>query len=235
MNYKIYTLAWTNNDPRMIEAHKKVFEFFNLPINYTFENIHHGVWMDQIFHTSDAEILVFFDFDCVPLSKEAVEEAISLAQNGYLVGNAGITNCIKAKHDYFCAPSFLAISKKYYEEIGKPSCVNCEIKKSDIAQNLTRAAIEKEKRLKTYFPTSFQTTSESNGIWRLSGYGYFGIGTIFDEKFYHLAQGRMSYNVNLFVETCNYIINGQNEKINRKYDSKKEWMNILHVDDEYGL
>lgn len=232
MNYKIYTLSWTNNDPRMIESHKKVFEHFNLPINYTFENLHHGQWMDHIFQTSDADILIFFDFDCVPLSREAVEEAAEYAKNGYLVGNAQVTNCIPSKHDLFCGPNFLAINKKYYEQIGKPSCVNNH--RSDIAQELTRAAIQHEKRIKMYFPLFFQSTSELSGIWRLSGYGYFGIGNIFDDKTYHLAQGRLSQNVDLFVETCNFIVNNENHKIKRTYDCKKEWMNILPIDNEYG-
>jgi hypothetical protein len=103
-----------------------------------------------------------------------------------------------------------------------------------MAQELTRAAVEKEKRLKMYFPTSFQSTP-AGGIWRLSGYGYYGIGTIYDEKFYHLYQTRFKQNVDLFVETCELILSDRIDQINRKYSSREEWMGKLPIEDEYGL
>jgi hypothetical protein len=232
MKASIHTLKWKDNNPQVIEHHKKVLDYFGLPVNYTEENIHHGQWIDRTLSTFDSEIFVFLDSDCVPIDGDAIHDAIELCQNGYLVGNAQVTNCIKAKHDLFCAPSFFVISKQYYEAIGKPSAVNNN--RSDVAQEITRAAVEHEKRIKMYFPTSFQGVPRG-GIWRLGGYGYYGIGTVYDNKMYHLYQTRYQKNVELFVETCNHILNDRIDQINRQYDSRDEWMGKLPVEDEYGL
>ncbi|NDB86397.1 MAG: hypothetical protein EB127_27420, partial [Alphaproteobacteria bacterium] len=106
-------------------------------------------------------------------------------------------------------------------------------RRSDIAQELTRSAVEHEKRTKMYYPITFQGIPKG-GVWRLSGYGYYGIGTIYDNKTYHLFQTRFKENVDLFVETCDHVINGRLDQINRKYNCKEEYMGILPIEDEYG-
>lgn len=228
---QINCLYWDNTNPKIVEYHQKVMNYFNIPVVYTNKNIHHGIWIDEVLNTSDADIIGFIDSDCIPLTPNAIIEAINRTAEGYLVGNAQVTNCIKAKHDLFCAPSFLAISKDYYKKIGSPSAVNN--KRSDVAQEITRAAVEKEKRIKMYFPTSFQSVPVG-GIWRLSGYGSYGVGTIFDEKFYHLFQARFQKNVDLFINTCECVLRGDLKSINRQYDCKGEYAGILPIEDDYG-
>lgn len=232
MNVSINTLYWENANDEIVDAHKTVMKKFDLPVNYTKQNIHHGQWIDQVISTdNESDIFIFMDADCIPLRREYVDEAIKHCANGYMVGNAQVTNCIKAKHDLFCAPSFLVISRPYFERIGKPSALNN--KRSDIAQEFTRAAVENELRLKMNFPTSFQSVP-SGGIWRLSGFGYYGIGTIFDEKIYHLFQTRFKQNVELFKHTSECVLKGDLESINRKYNCRDEWQGILQIEDDYG-
>jgi len=231
MKVSIHSLRWKDNNPLVIENQKKVLDYFGLQLNVTEENIHHGEWINRTLSTVDSDIFVIMDSDCIPLSYEAVMESINLCTKGYMVGNAQVTNCIRAKHDIYCAPSFLVISKDYYNTIGRPNCVNN--RRSDMAQELTRSAIEHEKRLKMYYPTTFQGVPKG-GIWRLSGYGYYGIGTIYDNKTYHLFQTRFKENVDLFVETCEHVINNKTDQINRKYRCIEEYMNVLPIEDEYG-
>lgn len=234
MKVTVHTLKWTDNNPIILNNHKRVLDYFDIPVNYTEENINHGLWIDHVLKTFDSDIFVFMDSDCVPLNRAAFDEAVVYCSNGYLVGNAQVTNCIDAKHDLFCAPSFLVISKDYYNSIGRPSAMNSTENRCDIAQQITRSAVKHEKRIKMNFPTSFQGIPRG-GIWRLSGYGYYGIGTIYDNKMYHLYQTRFAKNVDLFEETCNHIVNGKLEEINRQYDSRAEWMGKLPIEDEYGM
>lgn len=231
MKISFNTLYWDNLDPCVIEYHKKIMNHFDIDINYTQQNVNHGLWMNYILSKGDSDIYIFMDSDCIPLRREAIDEAIQYCINGYMVGNAQVTNCIKAKHDLFCAPSFLAISRPYYERIGKPSAANNN--RSDIAQEFTRAAVEAELRLKMNFPTTFQSVP-SGGIWRLSGYGYYGIGTIFDEKIYHLFQTRFKQNVELFKDTVDCVLKGDLASINRRYDCRGEYMGELPIEDDYG-
>jgi len=227
----INTLYWDNTDQNVIDYHKKVMKYFDLDVHYTQQNINHGLWIDSILTKGDADVFVFMDSDCIPLKREAIDEAIQYCANGYMVGNAQVTNCIRAKHDLFCAPSFLVISRPYYERIGKPSAVNN--KRSDVAQELTRAAVDAELRLKMNFPTSFQSVP-AGGIWRLSGYGYYGIGTIFDDKIYHLFQTRFKQNVELFKDTAGCVLRGDLASINRRYDCRSEHAGTLQIEDDYG-
>jgi len=231
MKAQINCLYWDNTNPKIVEYHQKVMNHFGIPVVYTNKNIHHGAWIDQVMSTTNADITVFIDSDCIPLTPDAIMESVKQCADGYLVGNAQVTNCIKAKHDLFCAPSFLVVSKDYYNQIGAPSAINN--KRSDVAQEITRAAVEKEKRIKMYFPTSFQSVP-AGGIWRLSGYGSYGIGTIFDEKMYHLFQARFQKNVDLFINTCECVLRNDLKAINRQYDCKGEYAGILPIEDDYG-
>jgi hypothetical protein len=195
------------------------------------ENIHHGEWMDNVMSKSDSDVMIFFDIDCVPMNENIVHSSIKYAMNRYLVGNAQVTNCVRAKHDLFCAPSFLTISRSLYEELGRPSCVNKN--NSDVAQEITRSAVEKEKRIKMYFPETFQAVP-AGGIWRLSGYGYYGVGTIFDGGIYHLFQSRTARNASLFVRTCEHIMNNRFDLIDRTHNCRSELCGTMPIEDDYG-
>jgi hypothetical protein len=45
MKVTVHTLKWTDNNPIILHNHKKVLDYFGISVNYTEENIHHGVWM----------------------------------------------------------------------------------------------------------------------------------------------------------------------------------------------
>jgi hypothetical protein len=221
-------------NPLVPEWQKKVFDHFGLHINILHaDGMIHGQFIDHILNTVDSDIYIFMDLDCVPLSYDAIIESVQYAANGYLVGNAQVVNCIKAKHDLYCAPSFLTISKDFYNQIGRPSAMNNNERRTDFAGEFSRRAVELEKRMRMWFPTTFQGVP-SGGIWRLSGYGYYGVGTIYDNRTYHLFQTRFNRNVELFVDTCKHIIAGKPELINRQYDCKGEYMGVLPIEDEYG-
>lgn len=230
MLLSINTLCWTNSNPILKEAHEKVMKKFGYKINYTIKNINHGEWMDSIFNEIKSDIYLFIDVDCLPLYSNVIQESLNYVMNGYMVGNAQVTNCINAKHDLFCAPSYLMIGRDYYESIGKPSCINNSI--SDVAQNLTRNAVQHNKRIRMYFPTSFQGVGPG-GIWRLGPYGYYGLGTIFDEKTFHMFNSRDNLSIERFQNVADCILNDKQKEIDRRFDSKKEYDGILKIEDNY--
>ena len=47
------------------------------------------------------------------------------------------------------------------------------------------------------------------GVWPLGSYGYFGIGTVFDDSVYHLFQSRWADNADLFVRRSNEVMAGE--------------------------
>ena len=57
---------------------------------------------------------------------------------------------------------------------------------------------------------------------QFSLYGYYGIGTLFGDKIYHLYQGRVGVNVELFKNRCNQILEGHFDK-SQMYSSLREF------------
>lgn len=229
MNIGIHTLCWKTLNPRVKEIHKKVMDHYEIPVNYWHETTEPGPWMNRIMETVNNDAFIFLDADCIPMNENALHEIIDYAKRGYIVGPAQVTNCIKAKHDYFCAPACLAITKEKYLALGRPNCG--QNPRSDVGQEITRKAIEQEKKIKMYFPVGFDEVP-AGGIWRLSGYGYYGVGTNFDNKLYHLFQSRFDKNLDLYEKTADKIIAG--EPIISKYNSKDEHEGKLAIEDNYG-
>ena len=80
--------------------------------------------------------------------------------------------------------------------------------RGDVAEELSWKAEESGLIYKALYPTYFHHESDE-GIWKLGNYGYYGIGTIFADQFFHLYQGRLSKNVDLFHKICSQIISNK--------------------------
>lgn len=97
------------------------------------------------------------------------------------------------------------MSRECYEELGRPSFrVN---DRSDAAEEVTYAAERHGVRFRTLFPTSYERMP-AEGAWPLGGYGWYGVGTVFGDGFYHLFQSRFGDNAQLFVKRCEEILDG---------------------------
>jgi hypothetical protein len=83
-----------------------------------------------------------------------------------------------------------------------------ENSRSDVAEEVSYVAEAKGKRYRCLYPTRFDGIP-LEGVWRLSNYGFFGIGTLFADKIYHLYQGRFNKNVELFCRRCDQIVEGK--------------------------
>ena len=201
MNITINTLFWDNLDPRMIESHKAVYDHFGLPVAYTNQNIHHGTWMDNICKETDADLIMFCDADCIPLTKDA------------FVGPAQASNHYgpPIPSHVFASPAFFMIPKKTYESMGSPSFASVE-GRSDVAQEVSRKADELGVPYQCWYPTKYEKgfkTGNPLGYDKLGNYGRYGIGTVYaDDKIYHLYEGRTGKNVDRFVQRCSEVVAG---------------------------
>ena len=207
MKISVNTLYWDNIDPRIVESNKKVMKKFDIPINYNRSDIDHGMWMDIVMQNVIADIYVFFDIDCVPITRDAYDYSLKyvISRNTF-IGNAQVSNHIEPKKHIYAAPSFFAISRDCYKTLNETSF--CTTYRSDVGEELSYVAESLDIKYKVLYPTKFDKPSETDGVWKLSNYGFYGIGTIFEDKFYHLFQSRLANNVELFEKRCNEIVNG---------------------------
>jgi len=206
MNIEIHTLAWPNTNVKMVEAHTNTCKHLGLDVAYHMTQTPHGKWMDVIMDNSTADVVGFLDIDCVPTNPGVVNTAAAwAAQNESFVGIAQASNHIWPKSHIFAAPAFFFMWRDAWTELRKPTF--SETEQSDVAENVCYAAEMAGLRYKTLFPTHW-TAEPEEGAWRLHTYGLYGIGTHFEEGVYHLYQGRMDKNVQMFVNTCDSIIKG---------------------------
>jgi len=203
---EIHSLNWPGSDPRLADEQKGVFSHFKLALTQHHRKLDHGFWMDAVLKQSSADVVLFVDNDCVPLSRSAPIEAIRwAAQHRSFLGLAQASNHINNGVHVFAAPAFLAIARSAWMQLGQPSCRPTP--RGDAAEELSWRAEEEGLPYKAWYPTHFHHPSRE-GLWRMGNYGTYGIGSVFAERVFHLYQGRFADNVDLFVRVCSSIRNG---------------------------
>jgi hypothetical protein len=206
MKFEINSLYW-DNGKHLVKSHTQVMNHFDLPINYyNLNGVHHGLWMNYVLENSTSDIVGFIENDCVPLNREIVDYSIDyVSKSGTFIGCAQVANHIPPFDHIYAAPCFYFISREFWNDIGKPSFL--ETPRSDVAEEISRLADENKLTYKALYPTHFERSPEE-GIWKLSNYGYYGIGTVFADSVYHLYQGRHQQNADLYKLRCEQIVNG---------------------------
>ena len=206
MKAEIHSLSWPTADARLRTEQQAVFQHFQLPLKQHLLQADHSRWMDAVLQQSQADVVLFVDNDCVPLSREAVMDAIGWAgRHNSFLGLAQATNHINNCIHVFAAPAFLAIARSAWTTLGRPSCKPTA--RGDVAEELSWQAEEQGMVYKAWYPSHFHHPSRE-GLWRLGNYGTYGIGSVFAERVFHLYQGRLADNVDLFVQVCSSIRNG---------------------------
>lgn len=216
MKLEFNTLYWSNTSPDQVAAHKSVVDHFELPVNYYDANVGHGAWMDWVCYESQSDIIGFFDADCVPLDKDKVLECVKYVQvNKTFLGIAQVSNHIPPKTHIYAAPAFFLIHKECWKNLNTSFV---ETARGDVCEELCYVAESKGIKYRCLFPSTFER-EPVEGLWPLGNYGYYGVGTTFENTVYHLYQGRMGTNSQLFVERCKEIVDGQFD--NRFHTSSK--------------
>ena len=206
MKISLNTLYFPNSNPEFIEAAKSVHQKFDLVINYHEHAVRHGAWMDHVINESTADVVGFLDIDCIPLTANAVKDMIKfVAKNKSIAGCAQATNHIPPMSHIFVAPCCFFIWRPLWEAIGRPSFT--ETNRSDVCQEVCYVAEANGVRMKALYPSFFEREPEE-GVWRLHNYGLYGVGTTFQNQFYHLYQSRFQSNVDLFIQRCKEVVDG---------------------------
>ena len=206
MKISLNSLYFPNSNPDFISAAKSVHNHFGLNVNYHKHTVRHGVWMDHVMNTSNADVVGFLDIDCIPLTKNAVMDMIKfVAKNKSIAGCAQATNHIPPMSHIFVAPCCFFIWRPLWQAIGRPSFT--ETNRSDVCQEVCYIAEANGVRMKALYPSFFEREPEE-GVWRLHNYGLYGVGTTFQNQFYHLYQSRFQSNVDLFIKRCKEVVDG---------------------------
>lgn len=206
MKVEFNTLCWDNTPTEQLNAHRSVIEHFEIPVNYYQENTPHGLWMDRVMSNSSSDLVVFFDSDCIPINKDQLIKYIRyVSKTRTFLGIAQASNHILPKSHVYAAPAFYIIAKECWERMACPSFA--ETKRADVAEEVSYTAESMGIRYRCLYPSTFER-EPVEGVWPLGNFGYYGVGTTFDNTVYHLYQGRMGNNIQLFVDRCKEIVEG---------------------------
>jgi hypothetical protein len=206
MNIEFHSLYWDNINPHMLESHKRVMKHFNIDLKYHAENTEHGTWLDSVFEKSNADIVCIIEPDLLPLDKDAVNDIISfVSRNNTFVGIAQCFNRGQSINYIYAGPGFFVMPMAVYETLGKPSFR--APRRGDIAQGVSIAADEMNFRYRALMPTCFELEPRV-GAWPLHCTGFYGIGTVYHNRFYHLFESRKTPYVDLFTKRCEEVISG---------------------------
>lgn len=195
-----------NIDPRMLEAQRRVFDHFGVPLRqWRDDKADHAGWMDALLADDSLdEIVMVADIDAFPLSFEAYADMAAEAERGALAGLAQTTHYKRPDHIY-AAPMFMAFRRDLYRRMGAPSVAPYD--DGDVAQILTDQAEALGVDVVLTLPRF-----ALRPIWPLSDVGVFGTGTFYGEDaFFHLWQARHVSSCDLFCAVADGAIAGRHD------------------------
>jgi hypothetical protein len=190
----------SNIDEEIIAKQKEVFDKFNIPLVQTSEYRSHCEFLLQSFNKySNKKFIIFFDIDCIPLSRLAIIAILSdIMDHRTLAGAAQTANQINNGKNLYIGPMFMGISVELFNSLKLKSL--CADEYYDTSGILTSAMINLKLNVKYWYPTKINIPR-----WKLYPDRYFGIGTVYNGLVYHEFEIRKG-NKN-FINTCDKVLN----------------------------
>jgi hypothetical protein len=148
----------------------------------------------------DDEIKVIVDIDAFPLRPEAVFKALNAARRGQIYALAQTSNHLCKPHQIYGSPVFFAIKVDTWKSLGQPSFKANET--NDVGQQVYEIALLAGTPTTLVYPTACLKPK-----WALSDRGIFGIGTFYENQFFHLFNSRNSQHTLLFDAVSTDVIN----------------------------
>lgn len=209
MKATVYSCYMANISKEARLMQQDVVEKF-LPKGWKFHQVlysdSHGHAMQRCVDSNKNEISIFLDIDCIPLSKEAFrflfDERWS-CNTGSLIGCVQRANHIQNNKHLYVGPSCMAFMNQAYDEVGRPSFL--ETYRGDVGEELTYRWQEKGKQVTFLWPSDVQKP-----MWDLfDSTVQFGLGTKYENLFYHAFCARTFEGQNLFLNECNRVLGGE--------------------------
>jgi len=200
----VFLSYYKANIPRdILKAQKDVFNYFKLNIIQLQSELSHGDFLNNtIPKYLDKKLIVCFDIDCVPLSKNAIISIIKdIDDENTLAGAIQTANHKQNGENIYVGPFFMGFSTKLYQAL-KPINFNAD-ENHDVGGQFTKKCRENNKNIKYWYPTHVELPK-----WKLYPNGYFGIGTTYNGLVFHNFEIRINAGYS-FKRICKSITKGK--------------------------
>jgi hypothetical protein len=204
ISFEIHSWASPTMNEEYLAYHAAVFKQLNLKINYSRSSQpSHGVWITRVLRSTHADVIVFFDLDCVPLCRKIVEFSVAEAfKKSTLYGIAQVSNHISPASFIFCGPAFLVIDLRLYRKLGSPYLHASPW--YDTAEYLSALCCDEQIEYYTLMPIAYHEEPSD----RLHSIGRYGVGTYYDGGIFHLWRGREGRHLEIFKTVCSSVLHG---------------------------
>jgi hypothetical protein len=194
---------YMDNIPQpLIAAQGAVVRRF-LPEAWTFLQIHtalrHPEAIDQFLRSTDYQTVLLLDIDCIPLNAAALRALARDSRPDQLVGCAQRANHVRNGEHVYAGPFCCGIDMRLYVAVGRPSFVATA--RGDVGEQMTYACEAAGMRVKLFWPVAVEKRR-----WKLTRNLYFGIGTNYENLFWHLFEGRFARNRARFLRKCRDVL-----------------------------
>jgi hypothetical protein len=194
----VCSLYYPDMAPEVIGAQKHVIARFLRGTDFGFVHYKatdHGLGMTQITrHLSDNypnESVLWLDIDCIPLSAEALH---TMSMKGF-AGCAQRANHIDNGGHIYVSPFCMHLPLSFYRDMGSPDFGATA--KGDVGESLTYIAEMNDYPVELSWPVHCVSP-----MWKLTDQTKFGIGTTYDNGFYHNFHSRDPKARQLFIDKC---------------------------------
>lgn len=206
MRASIYSVYMPNISSTVVRAQKECVTRF-LPKDWSFFQVcgtkSHGELLRKCVEENKDEYTIFLDVDCVPLSPVSFSYFFtsrwSIA-SGALMGAAQRANHLRNDKHIYVGPFCMAFKNSVYWEVGGPTFG--DTLRGDTGEELTYAWQEKGKPVIYIYPSDVERP-----LWDLIEGVQFGIGTTYENLFYHAFCIRAGAEPQeLFLKKCKEVV-----------------------------
>lgn len=189
---------------RLVNYQRTVFNYFGFEVNQVENNKYseHGDFLNDIIrNVTDPDYIIFFDIDCIPVSKDWFNKLwIDLQKRDTIVGAAQTANHLQEGKNLYVSPFFCAISTDYLKKLKYPDLRITET--MDGGQNLTEVIRRANGNICFWWPTDIEEE-----LWDLyhPEHTRFGMGTTYNNAVYHAFFSRMDKSER-FIKKCKEIL-----------------------------
>jgi hypothetical protein len=150
---------------------------------------------------TEADVVLFLDIDCVPLHAEAIPDLVARAARGELAGCVQRANHIENGGHLYVGPFCMALSKRLWVELGRPSFRPTE--RGDVGEEVAYRAEAASTPIHMLWPSEVEEPA-----WELTPGVRFGYNTVYGGSFLHTFEVRHAGRARQFVERCRSIVAG---------------------------
>lgn len=212
LQLEIYSIYAHNIATELVEAQAAVFRHLGLPlIQVPFGGderddrvLHrgHGEAIQTLARQSQADLLILFDIDCIPLHRHVLEHCyLPVMQAGGLVGPAQRANHLNRL--IYAAPSAIGFSRELYRRVGQPELTPS--KRFDVGGSLTWACARRGVPVVKLPPLSCEVPKWPLDDDKRLSYGH---GTTYVGGIYHAFEIRLGSTQERFLRKCHEVLRG---------------------------